>query len=470
MHKAIRLTESLHNKPHLITQDSFENILSYLSDRNALKIDFSSPSQKIEPAVIPAFDGYNPDTKIGVLQLDGPLSYRPTGMEALCGGASYTDLIEQMEQFVSLGAEKVVMDLSTPGGEAYACFESAEYVRQLADENNIELIGYVDGQAASAGYGWAVVCHTLISNPDSSIGSIGVVVKLMNDSKALEKEGIERVFVYAGDNKVPYADDGSFRKEFIDDIQADVNDLYLDFVNHVSKWMEIPEVEVKNTQAKSFRAKEALKLGLIDKVMTRQQFASFLAGDDEEEWEDSINNIINPEDDKQEKAMPIGSIFKRGAANKAEAKTEEKVDLNMAVDEKVFAEMTAQMAEMQATMNANAEAMKAAMAMVEQYKAQASALEAEKQLAADNARKATLTAVIGTAKLDSVFTATRGLDEAQFNAVVDAMKLSREEESKGVMFAEVGTSGEAEPKKVEMSDLDKQSKLMQDLIAKRNAQ
>ncbi|TOE88713.1 hypothetical protein CGJ32_24680, partial [Vibrio parahaemolyticus] len=63
----------------------------------------------------------------------------------------------------------------------------------MADANGIKLTAWIDGEACSAAYALASTSHDVIADPESySIGSIGVVIKLHNDSAALEQQGISR--------------------------------------------------------------------------------------------------------------------------------------------------------------------------------------------------------------------------------------------------------------------------------------
>ncbi|NMR95471.1 hypothetical protein HKB38_29150, partial [Vibrio parahaemolyticus] len=142
---------------------------------------------------------------------------------ALCGGTNYSDLIANMQKLADSGKKKVVLNISSGGGEAFNCFYCAKQLRKIADANGIKLTAWIDGEACSAAYALASTSHDVIADPESySIGSVGVVIKLQNDSKALEQQGISRSFVYAGNNKIPYAADGSFKQEFLDDLQESV--------------------------------------------------------------------------------------------------------------------------------------------------------------------------------------------------------------------------------------------------------
>src|SRR5690606_7233009 len=100
---------------------------------------------------------------------------------------------------------------------------------------------------------------------------------LMNDSKALEKDGYERSFIYAGAEKQPFAEDGSFRQKWLDGLQQDVDELYERFTNHVADSRQLSQHDVKATEAGMFSAEEAIRLGLVDKILTQESFYGYLA-------------------------------------------------------------------------------------------------------------------------------------------------------------------------------------------------
>jgi ClpP class serine protease len=254
-----------------MTPESFDVVLDYLVTRNSEAFKFSV-MEKGEAAPV----GYHND-RLGVLMVSGSLTYKP--VMTMCGeaGTSYQSLVEQVEEMASAGVKTIVMEVSSGGGEASHAFETAEDIRTIADENDIKLIGYADELACSAAYALISVCDEVVANPSSTIGSIGCVVCLMDSSKAMEKAGLKRVFITSGDSKVPYASDGSFKQEFLDEIQADVTRLNIDFAAHVSKYTGIDADTLIGLQAKTFSADEALSLGLVNSVMTTKQFTAYVA-------------------------------------------------------------------------------------------------------------------------------------------------------------------------------------------------
>lgn len=272
-HGLTRLTESLYNVPHFVLPSTLDIVLSYLDKRNiGLEMDIEEDDDEENDGGAEIVGG------IGYINISGALTYRP--VRGICGevvGCSYTGLLEQFETMAEAGVKTIVMEFSTPGGQASHIFEYADEIRAICDEYEIELLGYAQEMACSAGYALLCQCDEVIVNPDAVVGSIGCVVALTDISKAMEKEGIRRIFISAGSAKVPFADDGSFKPEFIAKVQKDVDKANEMFVTHVSKHTGLSAEEIKNFNAETFDAQEALEKGLVNSVMTNAQFAAYVA-------------------------------------------------------------------------------------------------------------------------------------------------------------------------------------------------
>lgn len=274
-HKLFKLTQKLHGVPHLISQKSFLNIASYLNTRNA---GFMLPNVQ-KDSVQTSMNGQEDDddmSQVGVIEINGPLTYKSTGWEAECGGCSYECILEELEDLVASGCTTVVLYFDSDGGEAYGAFETGDQIRAICDKANVQLISYVDGGCCSAAYALACVADEVIINPDSEVGSIGVLISLYDNSEEMKQEGIKPIFISAGAQKIPYADDGSFKKEFLQGLQVKVDTLYDAFSQYVSKYTSISVDNIKATEAKTYMAKDALSIGLANKIMTRVDFMNYL--------------------------------------------------------------------------------------------------------------------------------------------------------------------------------------------------
>ena len=216
-------------------------------------------------------------SRIGILPVKGALIYEETGWEALCGMTSYEGLQNKAEYMIKeKQIDHLILELNSGGGMAYGCFETAQYVKNLAKEHGVKITSYVDGVAYSGGYAWCCIADEVIVNPMGKVGSIGVVLPLVNTSERDKKEGIKTIYVTAGKSKVPYDEDGNFTKEALTKIQKDVMVTYDMFVDHVADMRGIDRELVINTEASTFGTEESLKLGLIDQVMTKADFYEYL--------------------------------------------------------------------------------------------------------------------------------------------------------------------------------------------------
>ena len=273
--KILRLTEDILSRPQLITPESYSAITSYLFKRNQGMLmqpdDFEN--EEDEEKIVPSFD---PEIGVGVISIKGSLSAKP--VMTMCGevGTSYQTILEQTEEMLEAGCTTIIMDVSSGGGEAYSCFTSVDEFRSMVDSYGAKVYGFADGIAASAAYAWLCACDEVYAHPDSEVGSIGVVCAILDDSKYMDELGLKRIYVHAGDSKVPYADDGSIRPEFIADLQYKIDSLYENFVNHVAKYTGLSVEAIKKTEAKTFLSKDALSLGLINGIKTEQEFQSYV--------------------------------------------------------------------------------------------------------------------------------------------------------------------------------------------------
>ncbi len=272
-HSLHRVLSSLYNRPHLITAEAFDPILTYLESRSQadfklMEEDGQPASQVVEPLVK---DG------LGILSVEGSLTYRP--VRTLCGdaGTSYQELVDTTQKMALTGAKTIVMHIDSPGGEAAHAFETADEIRSICTENNITLVGYAPLQMTSGAYVLGSICDVLVGNQSATIGSIGCVIALTDYSKMLSDKGVKRIFITSGANKVPYAEDGTFKPEFLASLQEDVDAINSQFANHVDKYRKLGVEKIKGLEAGTFSGDKVLSLGLIDAVMTDKQFATFVA-------------------------------------------------------------------------------------------------------------------------------------------------------------------------------------------------
>ena len=462
MARGQNLLGKIYNKALLITLNDLHPIVDYLSSPErvaSLRFEQDTqvapqlsdyPLQEEYDKAMMAYLGINPETKVGVLNIDGTLVNREGQMNSQCIElTSYQGLKKKFESQIEMGIRSCVMMINSGGGECFGAWSTANYVQKLARQHNIKLIAYVNGTSASAAYVWASVADKVISHPLGQVGSIGVVVQLYNDSKMLDKMGVERSFVYAGGNKIPFDKQGNFTETFVKDLQDSVDKTYAKFVNHVAVNRNLTEQQVINTNASVFDADVALTLGLIDDVMELEDFEILYglkspktSGTNSVRLE-APNNFLQSEE----------NMTKNVELN-ADELQELKTQLATATDKNE--QLSATIADMQANYDAvkeQFEVNKVALAEALQSKAD---LEAEKVKAELDARVAQRTAKLEASlgkdneQVATLLASTQTLSDEQFDVIAKSLELKQETQEK--QFAEIGGEGQDSVKQLTLEE------------------
>lgn len=425
-HQLLRLKEKICNTPHLMHPASFEIVIQYLNERN--NEDFKLDTAVEDDRESNSRYSFNKDIGVAVLNIDGPLSYKPVTMMGFdCGGASYQQIKEDFTYLVDSGAKTIAFSVSSGGGEAFQMMPTANYMRKLATENDVRIITYVDGLSASAAYGLSVIADELIMAPSSEVGSVGVLVRLLNDSKALEKEGYERTFISAGDDKIPFDADGSFRKEFLEDIQGKVDTLYEEFTGFVAEHRNLSVEAVKSTQARTFLPKEAIELGLADRVMTLEEFYTHLADTAQKQEGGMLKTKLFAQFNKTEETLEMTQL----------AELQEQLQgaqLSVSDLTSKFEAASLLLAEKETLLSA-------ALQEVAQMKEAVASAEAAAVAVKMDARKSKLAAVMSADKVDAVSTSLASLDDSAFETVLSGFAAQKQALEASDMFTEIGDQG-----------------------------
>jgi len=162
----------------------------------------------------------------------------------------------------------VLLRIDSPGGGVAASQEIYEAVRRVRESGKF-IIASMASVAASGGYYVACGADTIMANPGTTTGSIGVIAEMMDASELLRKLGIQFNVIKSG----PYKDTGTpFRKMNEEDrryLQRYVNDAYQQFVAVVAQERDKPLDEVlKYADGRIYTGQQAKDIGLIDLLGT----------------------------------------------------------------------------------------------------------------------------------------------------------------------------------------------------------
>lgn len=191
--------------------------------------------------------------KVGLVELEG----------VILGSRKMVREIERMRDSNSIRA--IVLRVDSPGGGVAASQEIYEAVKSAREEKPV--VVSMGSVAASGGYYVACGADTILANPGSTTGSIGVVMEIPNIKGLLEKLGIQFNVIKSG----KYKDIGSPYREMTNaeknQLQNYIDDAYDQFVGVVSESRGLSEEEVLSfADGRVFTGKQALELGLIDQL------------------------------------------------------------------------------------------------------------------------------------------------------------------------------------------------------------
>lgn len=149
--------------------------------------------------------------------------------------ASADNIVAGLEEaFKASGTQGVILRINSPGGSPVQAGHINDQIRRLrAKYPNIPLYAVVEDICASGGYYVAVAADRIYVDKASMVGSIGVLMNGFGFTGIMDKLGIERRLLTAGENKGfldPFSPVREPEKEYA---QKMLNDIHQQFITVV---------------------------------------------------------------------------------------------------------------------------------------------------------------------------------------------------------------------------------------------
>ncbi len=175
----------------------------------------------------------------------------------------------------------LVVRIESPGGAVGAVQEIYSELKKVRD-NGIPVVASMGVVAASGGYYIACAADSIIANPGTLTGSIGVIMTFANTEVLLRKLGINVEVVKTGE----YKDMGSISRPLTDEerklLLGLLDDVHSQFVEVIAKERGIAIDTVQAlADGRLLTGRQALDVGLVDKLGDLRdaiQIAARLAG------------------------------------------------------------------------------------------------------------------------------------------------------------------------------------------------
>jgi protease-4 len=196
-----------------------------------------------------------------------PLTGR-VGLVEITGGIDDSRAtVEQLDRLQrDSSVRAVVVRLDSPGGGVAASQEIYEAVRKL-HESGKPVVASMGGVAASGAYYVACAADSIVANPGTLTGSIGVIMSFPNTEELFRKVGLKFEVIKTG----KYKDVGSMWRPMTDDERALLHDVlanvYDQFVDAVSEGRSMDRADIlPYADGRIFTGDQALEYGFVDRL------------------------------------------------------------------------------------------------------------------------------------------------------------------------------------------------------------
>lgn len=249
------------NTPLAISQDKLDIITSQVSLKllagEKLAAGVATPTDKSvkatgKTAVINVFD-----------------SLVAKGGAGESGFTSYEGIKGSVLEAIDNGASKIGFYIDSPGGEVTGLFALTNFISSLPSAYGVETFAFTDGSMTSAAYAIGSATQQVFATESSTVGSIGVIMSLVDVTKADEQKGYNYTILRSKEDKALYNPHEQLSTAVIDKYTTMLMELDSMFNAEVVKNRPNLTLEsINSMKADSFLGNKALELGLIDGIAT----------------------------------------------------------------------------------------------------------------------------------------------------------------------------------------------------------
>lgn len=223
------------------------------------KVDFesaSNSSSKDMPGYLVA-DGIATIKIRGLLVPDTPEDYSDYGV------TGYNYIREYIEQANSDdNVTDIILDIDSGGGFTTGVEQTAVVI----NSSEKKITTFASGDMYSAAYWLGSSANKVTASSGSGIGSIGVYATHVDESQAIENEGLKVSVFKSGFWKAAFSSYKPLSEREEERLQEEVNEQADQFFNHVADNRNLKFSKIKALDGDSFNAKDALEIGLIDEI------------------------------------------------------------------------------------------------------------------------------------------------------------------------------------------------------------
>ncbi len=189
----------------------------------------------------------------------------------------------------------VVFRVDSPGGSALA--SDLIWREVMLTQRKKPVIVSMANYAASGGYYISMAAGTIVAQPGTLTGSIGVYGGKLNMKGLYNKIGLTKEIITHGQNATIYSDYGNFSPTERERVQKMMKTIYDDFVNKAAAGRKTTYDEIHAiAQGRVWTGKQAKELGLVDEIGGLETALTIAKKQGEIADDDKYDIIVLPEE------------------------------------------------------------------------------------------------------------------------------------------------------------------------------
>lgn len=217
--------------------------------------------------------------KVGLIPVHGPIEQRMTSELMKLGGTSCEEIGTMLDVLLAdPSVESILLHVDSPGGSSYGVEEVSTKIHAARSQKKIYAIS--DSLEASAAFWIGSSARYSYITPGGDIGSHGVYAVHIDQSRALDMDGVTVNLIRAGKYKAEAAPFAPLTLEAREHLQESVNQTYDKFTKALARNRSVSQTKVRDDfgQGRLLSADDALKAGMVDGIETFESLMDRLTG------------------------------------------------------------------------------------------------------------------------------------------------------------------------------------------------
>ncbi|CAM9556081.1 unnamed protein product [Ascophyllum nodosum] len=201
---------------------------------------------------------------VAVMNLSGTIVRHADSQDGNITSSKLCERLRKISKDKSIGA--VVLRIDSGGGSAVASDSIAAAVQRVREAGK-PVVCSMGNVAASGGYMIASACDTIVAQPTTITGSIGVVSVKLSIERLLNEWGIEVDSIELTENFLASSPLQELTPKQRSLMDQRVGEIYQDFVSRVADGRKLPVEQIlKHAKGRIWTGQQAKERGLVDEL------------------------------------------------------------------------------------------------------------------------------------------------------------------------------------------------------------